>query len=152
MPKEFKAKLIEKKELAPKVLFLKFFIEKEELDFIPGQFLQLRVEDKKRYYSIASPKKDKKTFELLVKLVEGGAASTFFEKIKIGQEANFFGPFGSFTIRSNDKNKIFLATGTGIAPIRSQIQSFLPNTSLSLFLFWGLKSRNDVYFLKNLKH
>jgi Na+-transporting NADH:ubiquinone oxidoreductase subunit F len=151
MPKVFKAKLIEKKEIAPRVLHLKFFIENDELGFIAGQFLQLRVSGQKRYYSIASPPKEKKTFEFVAKLVVGGAASTFFEKAKIGEEAEFFGPFGSFTIKSKDKDKIFLATGTGIAPIRSQIFNFLPEAKVSLFLFWGLKKRNDVYFFDEWK-
>jgi Na+-transporting NADH:ubiquinone oxidoreductase subunit F len=151
MPKLFKAKLIEKKEIAPRVLLLKFFIENEELDFIAGQFLQLKVSGQKRYYSIASPPKEKKNFELVVRLVEGGVASTFFKKAKIGEEAEFFGPLGSFTIKSKDKDKIFLATGTGISPIRSQILSFLPEAKTSLFLFWGLKTRKDVYFFDEWK-
>jgi len=150
-PKIFKAKLVKKEEVAPQVLHLKFFIENDELDFIPGQFLQLRISSQKRYYSIASLPNDKKYFELLVKLVEGGVASTFFLNAKIGEEVEFFGPFGSFTIKSTDKNKIFLATGTGIAPIKSQIFSFLPQSKVFLFLLWGLKTRQDVYFFEEWK-
>jgi NAD(P)H-flavin reductase len=150
-PKVFKAKLIDKKELAPGVLLLKFFVEDDELDFIPGQFLQIRISDQKRHYSIASPPIDKKTFEFIVRLVEGGVGSEFFKKAKIGDVAEFFGPFGNFTIKSKDKDKIFLATGTGIAPIRSQILSFIPEAKVSLFLFWGLKTRKDVYFFDEWK-
>lgn len=148
----FKAKLIEKTNLAPNIWLLKFSLENKTLNFLAGQFLQLKIGDQRRCYSIASPEYVKDSFELLIRFVPGGLASTFFQNLKIGEMADFFGPYGVFTLKTKEKDKIFIAGGTGISPIRSQILTILKEERrLNMFLFWGLKSKAEIYFFEEFK-
>ena len=155
MIQEIEARFLEKRNLAPAVWLLKFGLLKPKgLEFLAGQYLLLKLNNQRRAYSIASPNYLKDSFELLVKFVPGGLASTFFKNLKGGEKANFLGPFGFFRLKSKEKNKIFFAGGTGLAPIRSQILSILKekNNLPKLILFWGLKKREEVYFFEELKN
>jgi CDP-4-dehydro-6-deoxyglucose reductase len=57
------------------------------------------------------------------------------------------GPFGSFYMRE-DSNKpiIFVAGGTGFAPIKGLIEHmFHQNSARQMVLYWGVKTREDLY-------
>ena len=60
----------------------------------------------------------------------------------------FKGPAGSFTLREDPtKRRLFVATGTGIAPFRSMILSQLEQgDTRPLVLFWGVRSERDLYY------
>lgn len=79
----------------------------------------------RRLYSIASSNSVTNEFELLVKLVTNGCASRYFEKLEIGSEAIFQGPAGMFTLKESPRDKIFMVTGTGYAPVRSMLKSLM---------------------------
>lgn len=89
-----------------------------------------------------------------MRTVSHGVASQYFIRLSNGDTFTFRGPAGRFVLRSGERDKIFLATGTGIAPIRSQLQSFFHDhayTPLSgrlptMRLLWGVKTVQDAYF------
>jgi len=146
-------KLSEKKQLTSNVFLFHFqLIDSKEINFKAGQYLMLKINNQCRLYSICSPDFNKESFELVVEIISGGLGSSYFNNLKVGDQVNFQGPAGMFTLRQTNKPKIFLATGTGIAPIRSMILSQKSKVkSQKYYLFWGLKTRQDVYFLDELK-
>ena len=123
-------------------------IEPKEIIFIPGQYVILKVPSEKgpvsRLYSIASPNTKKNSFELIIEIIPGGLASNYLFSLKENTEVVFQGPAGLFKLKENDRTKIFMVTGTGIAPILSMIKS-------GYQIFWGLKFYKDVYLLDELK-
>lgn len=123
----------------------------EQLPFLAGQYLILKIGEQRRLFSISSSSDRCDQFELLVKLIPGGVASEYFKNIVVGETAQFQGPAGLFTFRKNDRNKIFMATGTGIAPILSILHSHLQEQTSQFILFWGLRTFDDVYYLEKLK-
>ncbi|MCM8832260.1 MAG: FAD-dependent oxidoreductase [Candidatus Omnitrophica bacterium] len=147
----------EKIKLTEQVYLFRFgLIQPKEINFIPGQYLILKIKDKSRLYSIASSSFIKDSFDLIVEIVEGGLASTYLLNLTPKEEVLFQGPAGVFFLRKTPLNKIFLATGTGIAPIFSMIESSfalykkkgdLPNFTL----FWGLRHLSDLYLYDKLK-
>ena len=149
MIQDFAATLTEKHELAPQVWYLTFALpEGVRLDFSAGQYVILKVGDDMRQYSIASRDTWHNKFELWVELIPKGIGSTFLCNLPVGGEAMFKGPAGVFTLKDTPKNKIFLATGTGIAPVKSMIESYFekPAPQLStLALFFGEKHRTGIY-------
>lgn len=151
----FKTTLIDKQQLAPDVWQFRFQLDNpHELNFIPGQYLILMIGERRRLYSIASSDSLKDNFSLIVRLLPDGVGSNFLRSLTVESRAFFQGPAGFFALRSQDKPKVFLATGTGIAPIRSQIFSLLEkggNNLPELLLFWGLKRKGDVYFFEEFK-
>lgn len=154
MLENYTAQLTKKTRLASNVYLFHFqLIKPKTINFKPGQYLMVKVNDQSRLYSICSSNFIKDGFHLVIEIIKGGLASTYFENLKIGERVFFQGPAGVFTLKDNDRDKIFLATGTGIAPIKSMIISSLQSQKRKekYFLFWGLKKREDVYFFDRFK-
>ncbi len=136
-------------------------IEPKEIKFIPGQYMMLKAPSSKgpvsRLYSIASSNNIKDSFELIVETVPGGLGSNYLFSLKENTEVIFQGPAGMFGLHENEKNKVFMVTGTGIAPARSMIISNnqfpiskqIPNSKFQIY--WGMKTYKEIYLLEELK-
>ena len=149
----YKTALTEKEQLTNNIYLLTFqLIIPQEIDFVPGQYLILKVPKANAYvprlYSIYSSNKIKNQIQFVVEIVPNGLASTYFLNMKINDPVEFQGPLGQFVLRENTNKKIFLATGSGIAPIISILESF---QIVNYKLFWGLKTYEDVYLFNEFK-
>lgn len=124
------------------------------ITFIPGQYIILKVPSGtsfvNRLYSIASASTQTDSFELLIKRVPGGLASNFINTFVVGQKVEFSGPAGQFSLKNTPPTKVFLTTGTGIAPVRSFILSNKDHAQ-QYHLFWGMSTVADLYLLDELK-
>lgn len=181
----FKTKLTNKINLANSVYSFTFqLVDPSETNFIAGQYMMLKVPKPDgsfiiRQLSITTSQDQKNRFGLLLKIVQGGVASDYLMKSPIGSEIVFQGPAGKFALKESLNNKIFLATGTGIAPILSMLYSlshFDPDKSrgrnlakrnvsldssaallprndvgVQIYLFWGMQKLDDVCFFEELK-
>ena len=123
------------------------------LDFVAGQFVSFEIDrpglptPATRAYSIASPPHEADRVALLLNRVPGGPGSTYLFGLREGDATAFRGPVGSFTLRENQRDVLFVATGTGIAPIRSMLWSLATRASTRrLTLLWGLRSERDLYY------
>ena len=129
-------------------------LEPKEIIFKPGQYVMLKVPSAKgpvsRLYSISSSNTTKNSFELIIGIISGGLASNYLFSLKENTEVTFQGPAGMFGLKENNRDKIFLITGTGIAPVRAMLNSELRIQNSELF--WGLKNYQDVYLLEELKN
>ena len=108
-------------------LFLRLPVD---LDFRPGQFIscQLPVGGKTliRPYSIASSPEESRRLEILLNLVPGGPGSHYLFGLPLGATVRLTGPWGSFVLeRAPEAETVFLADGTGIAPIRPMLRRAL---------------------------
>lgn len=143
--------------LTSDVYFLEFKLDKpKEFSFIPGQYMIMMVprenqEFARRLYSIVSTPEQKAEFSLLIKTVPNGVASTYIQQLSVGNTVQFQGPAGFFSLKPTSREKIFLVTGCGLAPIRSMILSYIENISANFRLFWGIPHFEDVYFLDELR-
>jgi NAD(P)H-flavin reductase len=125
--------------------------------FAPGQFVSFEIERPgwrfplTRPYSIASPPNRETAIELVLNLVPGGPGSEYLFGLELGDETRFKGPAGTFVLHDSPRDLLFVATGTGIAPIRSMLWS-LADTSptRAITLLWGLRSERDVYYQDEL--
>lgn len=135
--------------------------ELEKFDFKPGQFvtLDLPIHEKKnkrwRSYSIASAPDGSNIIELIVVLLEDGAATTYlFNEIKEGSEILLRGPQGVFTLPEIlDKDLFLICTGTGIAPFRSMVQYIhdkkIPHKKI--YLVFGCRKGSDALYGDELR-
>ncbi len=85
---------------------------------------------------------------------EGGRASTWIEKVlRPGMEVRIQGPFGNFLIdETSDKDFLFIATSTGVAPFRSQILDMMSNgSSKKMDLVFGVRSEEDLFWKKEFE-
>src|SRR5262245_4449910 len=130
--------------------------EPPDIAFQAGQFVSFEVPKAglpfpvTRPYSIASPPANPRVIELLFNLVPGGPGSSFLFSLNTGDPVSFRGPAGTFVLRDYpDRRLLFVATGTGIAPIRSMIQTRLPSPT-PVTLIWGLRHERDLYYQDEL--
>lgn len=154
MIQTYKTTLASKLQLNSDIYLFTFTLkDPSTLEFVAGQYLILFVPEAdgthlRRLYSIASSPSEKNSFKLLIQLVPQGKGSEYLRSLNVGDEAMFQGPAGMFTIRNSEKNIIFLVTGTGIAPIKSILES---SPNMKSHLFWGLKTYKDIYYLEEFK-
>ncbi len=129
-------------------------IDPPEISFKAGQFISFEVQKKgfpqpvTRPYSIASPPSEHARLTLVLNLVAEGPGSTYLFSLREGDRTTFKGPAGTFYLREDaGKDRLLIATGTGIAPFRSMILSLLEkDAEQRLTLFWGLRSQRDLYY------
>ena len=137
--------------------------------FVAGQWLSMKAnmpdgEEITRAYSIASPPKGDNRFALCLNRVQDGFMSNFLCDMKAGETISCQGPFGDFILRPPMRDTIFIATGTGIAPIRSMLHwLFQPaedgrprpsgsdigatrHQNKQLLLVFGNRSEEDIYY------
>lgn len=160
MIKSFEATLTKRAELTHDMSLFSFEIVNDSLEFLAGQYVILMVklangEMARRLYSISSEAQNAKGFDLLVQIVPNGVASTYLDGLKVSETASFQGPAGVFTMKNSDtaKPKIFLATGSGIAPIYSMLKSKVLAGTIDekWYLFWGVRTAKDLYWVKEFE-
>jgi CDP-4-dehydro-6-deoxyglucose reductase len=103
-------------------------VDTDRLAFTPGQFVSLVHEfegrEVTRAYSIASAP-DGNRFELCLNRVKEGVFSPWLFAMNPGDTVEMNGPLGYFVLRNPARDALFVATGTGIAPIRSILRANL---------------------------
>jgi NAD(P)H-flavin reductase len=124
---------------------------------MPGQFVSFEVPRPNsslpatRPYSIASSPNQRDAIQLVLNRVSGGPGSEYLFGLQQGDCTSFRGPAGAFVLRDSPRDLLFVATGTGIAPIRSMLQALAEAaSSRSITLFWGLRSERDLYYQDEL--
>jgi len=123
--------------------------ENQRLQFIAGQYLNFLLADgRERAFSIANAPHDDELIELHIRHVDGGEFTDFvFERLQDKAILRIRGPLGTFVLRE-DSNRpvIFMAGGTGFAPIRSQIEhAIYIGETRPVYLYWGVRSERDLY-------
>jgi CDP-4-dehydro-6-deoxyglucose reductase len=120
----------------------------ERLQFLPGQYLDFLLKDgKRRSFSLANSPEEDSLLELHIRHVPGGQFTDHvFSAMKAKDIMRISGPYGSFFLRESDKPAIFLAGGTGFAPIKSILQhAFHHAVARECALYWGAKTPPDLY-------
>jgi len=97
--------------------------------FRPGQFISCLLpvdgETLIRPYSVASDPDDDE-LEICLNPVPGGRGSPYLLALPVGATVRFTGPWGTFVLdRAPESEAVFVADGTGIAPIRPMLRRAL---------------------------
>jgi CDP-4-dehydro-6-deoxyglucose reductase, E3 len=123
------------------------------LQYLPGQYVDvIGGQSIRRSYSVANAPKDDGNISLHIRRVPSGTLSRYwFDEAKPNDLLRLEGPLGTFCLRpSSMSHLILLATGTGIAPIRAQLEQLASdptvNTYRSIHLYWGGRTESDMYW------
>lgn len=140
------------REIAPGVRHFEFeALGVERLEFVPGQFTSFTdvVEGKEitRAYSFASAPSGTNRFELCLNRVDPGHLSPRLFDMKPGDRIEMRPALGMFVLRpQNPRDSILIATGTGIAPFRSMLQSHLKASSPAFTLLFGVRYESHLLY------
>jgi ferredoxin-NADP reductase len=125
--------------------------------FTPGQFISIAIplpgETRSRPYSIASSPEAGEPFEICFNRVPGGAGVEHLFARRIDDQISFTGPYGLFTLdRAPDAELVFIAEGTGIAPIRPMIRRALATaTAHPIQLLYGAVDDAHLLYRRELE-
>jgi CDP-4-dehydro-6-deoxyglucose reductase len=121
----------------------------EKLVFLPGQYLEFLLKDgSRRSFSMAKPPHDAELQQLHVRHVAGGQITAHvYGQMKERDILRFEGPLGSFFLRDDSaKPIVFVASGTGFAPIKSIIEAAVnKGVARPMTLYWGGRRPRDLY-------
>ncbi|MBW8015408.1 MAG: 2Fe-2S iron-sulfur cluster binding domain-containing protein [Planctomycetes bacterium] len=132
----------------------------EEIDFIAGQYVQLLTpvyfkggEEVYRAYSVASDPLNKGAIELIIRLVPNGICTTYcFEHLSIGDTILMNGPYGEFHLSDTESPMVFIAGGSGMAPIRCILSHMLNTGSKRKAVYYfGANKVSELFMIDEIK-
>jgi CDP-4-dehydro-6-deoxyglucose reductase len=121
--------------------------------FHPGQYIDVIGHGGlRRSYSIANAPASSNQIDLHIRKVPGGVMSEYwFQRAQVNDLLRLNGPLGTFFLRDVEGlDLVFLATGTGIAPIKSMLESLAAPGSRArpgtISVIWGGRVPEDMYW------
>lgn len=132
----------------------------ETIDFLAGQYVQLetqpyeKVKQKvSRAYSISSKPELKDALQLIIRLVPEGICTTWVHQhLKVGDRVSLTGPYGDFYLRDTDADIIYVAGGSGKAPIKSMLEQLaVVGCKRKMTYFFGARTMKDLYLTEEMQ-
>lgn len=111
--------------------------------FLAGQYVDVMAQGVRRSYSLANAPRADGLLELIVKRYSEGVLSRYwFERAAPNDLLRIEGPFGTFFLREEGPaNIVFLATGSGIAPVKALLEELAADPARAarhrFSVFWG---------------
>ncbi|TVT48156.1 MAG: 2Fe-2S iron-sulfur cluster binding domain-containing protein [Denitromonas halophila] len=123
----------------------------EPIHFQAGQYINLEIPGGvgSRAFSLANAPSSGREIELNVRIVSGGAGTTFLhERLAVGDRLTLSGPYGRFFVRKSAQVPlIFMAGGSGLSSPRSMILDLLESgCELPITLVYGQRARAELYY------
>jgi NAD(P)H-flavin reductase/fatty-acid desaturase len=121
-----------------------------------GQFANLSVESLPgvaRSYSFGTPAADDSRVSFFVRKVPGGEfSSKLNDEDVVGQTVQVEGPLGEFWLRPDDAPLLFVAGGSGLAPILAILEEAAQaGVTRSVTLLFGARAQRDLYALAQIE-
>lgn len=124
------------------------------ITFLPGQYANILVpgSTETRSYSF-SCLSDTDEMEFIIRLIPNtGLMSDYLRQAKVGETLNVTGPVGSFYSREINRETLFFAGGTGIAPFIAMLEKLnKEENNQTIKLFYGATTAENIVELDRLK-
>jgi ferredoxin-NADP reductase len=112
-----------------------------EFQFLAGQRVEITVEGVGRDYSLI-PGNSGNTLTLLIRRIPRGALTTLLGDCPVGTRLCLSGPGGHFIYRQADRQAVFIATGTGVAPFAAMCSEGVTG----MIFLHGARLAQELYF------
>ena len=151
-PAPVEAEVVAVEQVASETMRLELKVM-QPVAFEPGQYVRIQPQgaDFHRSYSMANvPGTDRLQF--FVRMVAQGAFSGWLAGARPGDKVALGTPHGSFFLRDEDRPRLFVAGGTGVAPFLSMLRSMAqqPPAQPTTFLI-GARTPGHLFALEELK-
>jgi NAD(P)H-flavin reductase len=128
----------------------------EAFPFAPGQYATLGLMgDTKliqRPMSVSSSADDLSEYEFFIRLVEGGQFTPLLWQRGVGDPINIKGPKGKFLLQDDGRTCLFVASGTGLAPFISMIETLRHRSETrDVVLLHGVSYEHDLAWRAELE-
>jgi len=159
--KEFLTEVVDIKDLTYDIKQVTLrLVEPSEIVFTAGKYIQFQVpeyeltsESVYRAYSMSSQPSRKNEVELEIRLVPNGICTTYvFEHLKVGEQVTINGPYGDFRLSDTGARAVFIAGGSGMAPIKSMLYDmFERGDNREALYFFGARAVRDLFLVDEMK-
>ena len=148
--KTLPCKVIKHKKLNHDVMQLMLKLpETDRLQFLAGQYIDFLLEDgRHRSFSLANAPHVDDALELHIRHIDNGSfTGDVFDKMKVNDIMRIEGPYGQFFLREDSEQPIiFMAGGTGFAPVKGIIEHALAaGIKRPMHIYWGARTKEDLY-------
>jgi Na+-transporting NADH:ubiquinone oxidoreductase subunit F len=133
--------------------------EPNRMNFIPGQYVQVLApeyedssEEVYRAYSVSSDPAREGSIELIVRRVANGICTTYlFDHLKEGDPVRINGPYGQFRLTETQAPMIFVAGGSGMAPIKCMLHHMVNiRCEREATYFFGVNTLRDLFMAEEM--
>jgi len=125
----------------------------QDVVFEPGQYVRIQPAgcDVSRSYSMANAP-GMNRLEFFIRSVPGGAFSQWLAGAQVGDAVQLSAPHGTFFLRDEDRPRLFVAGGTGVAPFLSMLRSMAtkPGAQRTTFVI-GARTPGHLFAMDELK-
>jgi NAD(P)H-flavin reductase len=128
----------------------------QPMQYAAGQYAMLRAAhlDRAREYSFATAPAEGGNREVVffVRLTPGGAFTGWlFDRPRVGEVLEVSGPAGDFWLRSADAPLLFVAGGSGLAPVLSVLEAVArAQVRRDAVMLFGARTQHDLYKLDEI--
>lgn len=152
---EYQAEVVQMTELTHDIRGIHLqLIEPTTISFKAGQYVDLLVPgtNEWRSYSMANLPSRNQDIEIMVKLMPGGLFSSYLDQhLQLGERLTLQGPYGNFYLREAHQEALFIAGGSGMAPILSLLRDMAERQDpRPVSYFYGGRARRDLFLLDEL--
>jgi Na+-transporting NADH:ubiquinone oxidoreductase subunit F len=153
--REYVSELVSKKFLTRDIVELTLKLaEQDKITFKAGQYITLKMPahddgvSAMRPFSIASSGPGS-VIQLNIRLnPQGRVTPWIFNVLKEGMSLHFNGPRGNFFLRNTENPILFIAGGSGMAPVRSILHTMKQyNIKRKAVYFFGALTQSDLFYL-----
>jgi NAD(P)H-flavin reductase len=141
----------------PRARIARLDLDDQVFDYAAGQAVAIAAhgEDKRRPYSIAAAPEDARRdrwLELLIGVAADGTAGWHLA-LEPGALVDVDGPLGAFTFPAapQERRFVFIAGGTGIAPLRAMLRHALHLPHRNIGLFYSVRTPDEFAYEEELR-
>ncbi len=119
--------------------------------FRPGQYVRVKVPgtEEWRSYSMCTTPRELPATEFLVRIIPGGAMSEYLRgRARAGDRLEVEGPLGAFILHPGGGTRVFVAGGTGLAPILAMLDAIRRGSGPrpKMILSFGCASEKTFFY------
>ncbi|MCL6625358.1 NADH:ubiquinone reductase (Na(+)-transporting) subunit F [Alicyclobacillus shizuokensis] len=125
-------------------------MDRPNFDYAAGQFCEFVIPgmEDSRAYSMATPCTNAGLLEFHIKRIPGGKGSNYMCDLQPGDSIQGSGPYGKMYLRNRSKPLLFVAGGSGMAPIKAMLEDlFTQPITDDVWFFYGARTKKDLYLL-----
>ena len=142
-------------EISPGLAIVAVQAIEEPFGFEPGQYATLGLMGTEkliqRPMSISSSADDLSEYEFFIRHVESGAFTPLLWERSVGDLINLKGPKGKFLLQDDGRRALFVASGTGLAPFISMIETLRGRgLARDVVLLHGVSHDHDLAWRQQL--
>lgn len=147
-------RIVGKEQVTPDIARLTAQLE-APLAYQAGQFADVAIEgldDVRRSYSFATPASADGVVRFFIRKVPGGRFSSLVnDGDVVGRTIRLDGPHGDFWLRPGDAPLVFVAGGSGLAPILAILRDAVARgVARPVTLLFGARTERDLYALDEI--